>query len=299
MLRKRFYTFVIASDAEARPWRLSIPYTVLCAIGVFALIGLATAGVAAYHYGRMLLRVADYSRLISENDTYRAENRSYRLQTEQLAEKIDFLETTSHKLMTYSGMNSDSRVGGAGGYSRNEFSQPLPELRGDLTKSIDTFKQKVGALEDRYRQLEQYLADSSLVESARPSIFPVNGYVTEGYGRRRNPFNGEKGDFHTGIDLSAPYGNRIVAPADGTVIFAGPREGYGNIVVIDHKFGLTTRYAHLSKFNVQVGQHVTRHDIIGYVGSSGRSTGPHLHFEVWLNDKPLNPLKYIRPRSDS
>jgi murein DD-endopeptidase MepM/ murein hydrolase activator NlpD len=299
MLRKRLYTFVIASHAQARPWRLSIPYPFLLAIGIFALIGLIATGVAGFHYGRMLLKVADYNRILSENDSYRAENRSYRVQTEQLAEKIDFLETTSHKLMTYSGMNSESRVGGAGGFSRNNFSQPLPDLTGDLTKSIDTFNQKVGALEDRYRQLEQYLSDSSLIEFARPSIFPVKGYVTEGWGRRKDPFNGEKGDFHTGIDISAAYGTRIIAPADGVVIFAGPREGYGNIVVIDHKFGVTTRYGHLSKINVQVGQHVSRYDVVGYVGTSGRSTGPHLHFEVWLNDKPLNPLKYIRPRSDS
>lgn len=298
MLKKRFYTFVIASHADGRLWRLSLTYPVLSAIGIFAVIGMVWVGGAGYRYGRMLLKVADYSRILAENDSFRAENHNIRIQAAQLAEKIDFLETTSHKLMTYSGMNSDKVVGGVGGFSRDSFSQPLPASAGDLSKSIDSYNRKVEVIEDRYRKLEEYLADSALVESARPSILPVNGYVTEGMGTREDPFNPAIRDFHTGVDISAPYGSRIVAPADGTVIFAGTREGYGNIVVIDHKFGVTTRYGHLYKSNVQVGQHVSRYDVIGYVGTSGRSTGPHLHFELWFQDRPVNPIKYIHARAN-
>lgn len=298
MLNKRFYTFVIASHADSRLLRLSLPYPVLIAIGIFAVIGMVSVGIAGYRYGRMVLRVADYGRILTENDFFRAENHNIRIQAAQLAEKIDFLETTSHKLMTYSGMNSEKVVGGVGGFSRSSFSQPLPASPGDLSKSIDAYSRKVEVLEDRYRKLEEYLADSALVESARPSILPVNGYVTEGMGLREDPFNPSIRDFHTGVDISAPFGSRVVAPADGTVIFAGTREGYGNIVVIDHKFGVTTRFGHLYKFNVQVGQHVSRYDVIGYVGTSGRSTGPHLHFELWFQDRPVNPIKYIHARAN-
>jgi murein DD-endopeptidase MepM/ murein hydrolase activator NlpD len=298
MSSKRFYTFIVANHATARMWRLCLPYPVFIAIGVLAVIGLITVGTAGYHYGRMVLKVTDYNRLLAENDSFRAENVNYRIQTAQLGEKIDFLETTSRKLMTLSGMNSEKGVGGVGGFSRNSFRQPLPSSSRDLVTSIDTYNKKVSVLEDRYRKLEEFLADSALVESATPSIMPVKGYVTEGMGRREDPFNAAIRDFHTGVDISAPYGSRVIAPADGTVIFAGPREGYGNIVVIDHKFGVTTRYGHLYKFNVQVGQHVSRYDVVGYIGTSGRSTGPHLHFELWFNNRPVNPIKYIHARSD-
>jgi len=298
MRYRRFYTFVIANHAEGRLWRLSLPYPVLIGIGIFAVIGIVSVGIATYRYERMIEKTADYNRILSENDAFRAENHNVRSQAAQLAEKIDFLETTSHKLMAYSGMNSAGGVGGVGGFSRDSFSQLLPAMRADLGKSIDSYGKRIGALEDRYRELEQYLADSSLVESARPSILPVNGYVTEGMGTREDPFNPAIHDFHTGVDISAPQGTRVVAPGDGTVIFAGTREGYGNIVVIDHKFGVTTRYGHLYKYNVQVGQHVSRYDVIGYVGTSGRSTGPHLHFELWFQDRPVNPVKYIHARAN-
>jgi murein DD-endopeptidase MepM/ murein hydrolase activator NlpD len=151
----------------------------------------------------------------------------------------------------------------------------------------------VDALESRYAALEQYFSEKSLVDAARPAFLPVKGYVTGGMGRRKDPFDPSATDFHTGVDISAPHGTRVIAPADGTVIFAGRRAGYGNIVVVDHKFGVTTRYGHLFKFNVQAGQRISRYDVIGYVGNTGRSTGPHLHFEMWVMNRAVNPLKYI------
>ncbi len=292
MLNKRFYTFIVASHADARLWRLSLPYPVLAAIGVLALIGLISAGVATYHYGRMLLTVADYSHLLAENDNFRAENHNYRIQTAQLGEKIDLLEATSQRLVIVSGINSDKGVGGVGGYSRDSFKEPLPASAGTL-QAIDSYNKRVNSLENRLLDLGEHLSLNALVEAARPAFLPVRGYVTGGMGRRGDPFNGMVRDNHIGVDISAPYGTAVKAPADGIVIFAGQREGYGNIVVIDHKFGVTTRYGHLSKMNVQVGQRISRYDDIGYVGTSGRSTGPHLHFELWLFDKPQDPIRFI------
>src|SRR5262249_11511613 len=120
------------------------------------------------------------------------------------------------------------------------------------------------------------------------------GYVTGGMGRREDPFTGSSIEHHTGIDISAPYGSRVSAPADGTVVFAGMRAGYGNIVVIDHKFGVTTRYGHLWKISVEPSQHVARNEMVGYVGPTGRTTGPHLHFELWAHGRSVDPLRYIR-----
>ena len=292
MLKKRLYTFIVSSHADARLWRLSIPYPLLIAIAVFALIGVMSAGMATYHYGRMLLKVSDYDHLLAENDSFRAENHNYRIQTAQLGEKIDFLETLARKLSVYSGMESARGVGGVGGYSRDAFTQPLPSSAGTLT-AIDSYNRSVDRLEAGYRKLEDGVSLKVLVKSVTPDRLPVRGYITEGFGMRRDPFTGASKEYHTGIDISAPLGSRVIAPADGVVIFAGYRAGYGKIVVIDHKFGMVTRYGHLYKFNVQAGQRVSRNDVIGYVGNTGRSTGPHLHFEIWWHNTAINPAKFL------
>ncbi len=294
MLKKRLYTFIVASHADAKLWRLSLHYPVLLATGVFAVIGVITAGVAAFHYGTMVFKVVDYNHLLAENDSFRSQNHDYRIRTAQLGEKIDFLETTARKLMVLSGMNSDKSVGGIGGFSKESFEEPLPASAG-TPESIDRYTKDATTLEVRYRKVEEYISQRVLVESTTPNIMPLRGYVTGGVGRRADPFNAAVTDMHTGMDISAPYGTKVYAPADGTIIYSGAREGYGNIVVIDHKFGFTTRYGHLSKFNVQIGQRVSRHDIIGYVGTSGRTTGPHLHFEIWQYNRFLDPRTKIHP----
>ena len=108
-----------------------------------------------------------------------------------------------------------------------------------------------------------------------------------------DPFSGE-GAFHTGVDIGAPYGDPIHVTADGIVINAEEHEGYGRLIVVDHGFGVTTWYGHLSSLNVTVGQQVKRGEVIGYVGVSGRSTGPHVHYEVRINGAPVNPTRYLR-----
>lgn len=293
MFKKRLYTFIVASHAEGRIWRLSLPYWLLALCGIFALAGAIAVGGAALQYGRMLITVVDYEHRLSENDALRTENHEYKVQTAELGEKIDFLETLSHKLMVFSGMNSEKTVGGVGGISRDTLSQPRPASAGTL-QSITAYDRKASSLEARFRDLDNQITDQVLWEAALPNMQPVKGYITAGWGRRQDPFDPAARETHPGVDISAPLGSRVEAPAYGTVIFAGQRAGYGNIVVIDHKFGITTRYAHLQRMNVQIGQHVSRHDIIGYVGVSGRSTGPHLHYEVWQYNRPVNPMTFFQ-----
>jgi murein DD-endopeptidase MepM/ murein hydrolase activator NlpD len=120
----------------------------------------------------------------------------------------------------------------------------------------------------------------------------VRGYLSAGFGNRVDPFTGQY-DFHPGLDISTPIGTKVEAPADGVVVSCGDKGGYGNAIVIDHKYGIVTRYAHLSGFNVKPGQRVKRGDVIGFVGNSGKSTAPHLHYEVWVNDQAQNPIHYI------
>jgi murein DD-endopeptidase MepM/ murein hydrolase activator NlpD len=126
-----------------------------------------------------------------------------------------------------------------------------------------------------------------------PSLWPVIGPITASFGQRMDPFSGEAA-FHTGVDIAAKYGAGVRAAADGVVVVADEHAGYGRLVVVDHGFGVTTWCGHLSSFTVPTGIHVKRGDIIGYVGVSGRTTGPHLHYEVRINGAPVNPMRYLR-----
>lgn len=140
--------------------------------------------------------------------------------------------------------------------------------------------------------LIEYFEDKRSMYAATPRIWPVKGWVTSHFGNRISPFSGIP-QFHEGIDIAAQTGTPVVATADGVVIKAGFATGYGNMVEISHGYGIRTLYAHNSRLNVKVGQRVKRGDVIAYVGDSGSSTGPHLHYEVRINNVPVNPLRYL------
>ncbi len=146
-------------------------------------------------------------------------------------------------------------------------------------------------LQDGTRRLAS-LSDWTRAAEA-PSLWPVEGRITSSFGERVDPFNGE-GAFHSGIDLSVPYGTPVHAAADGVVGFAAVMNGYGQVIDLDHGNGLVTRYGHLSGFAITPGQHVHRGQVIGYVGATGRVTSPHLHYEVRIQNVPVNPHKYLR-----
>jgi len=151
-------------------------------------------------------------------------------------------------------------------------------------------------LQAKMSRLEKEMSSYEAVLRERgytPSIWPVDGKLESGFGGRSNPFGGGGYEFHSGQDIEAAWGASVVAGAKGQVSFVGWQNGYGQLVVIDHGGGLTTRYGHLSHIDVTQGESVARGQFIGRVGSTGRSTGPHLHYEVRINEDPVNPLQYL------
>lgn len=150
----------------------------------------------------------------------------------------------------------------------------------EQTESLDVLRQQV---EEHINRL-----------AATPAIWPAWGRLTSGFGVRRDPFNPYISRFHYGVDIANRYGTPIVATADGTIIFAGYQSGRGNLIIINHGYGLSTYYAHLSRFAVQPGTPVDRGQVIGYMGSTGRATGVHLHYEVHVNGVAVNPLHYMQ-----
>ncbi|KJV36339.1 peptidase M23 [Luteibacter yeojuensis] len=162
-----------------------------------------------------------------------------------------------------------------------------------LTQGIDDLAGQFDAQQAQLEALNDLLLDRKIESSLRPTGMPVQGYISSFFGGRPDPFSGHSAR-HTGIDIAAPTGTPVTAVAEGMVTFAGQRSGYGDVVEIDHGNGYMTRYAHNSKLVATVGQRVHVGDVIARAGSTGRSTGSHVHFEVWYHDRVVNPLAFVR-----
>ncbi|MBL0164598.1 MAG: M23 family metallopeptidase [Xanthomonadales bacterium] len=170
-----------------------------------------------------------------------------------------------------------------------EGSTPLP-----LGNDIDNLRAEFGRQEAQLQVLENLLFDRKIDNALLPTGMPVaHGYVASGYGSRTDPITGRQA-VHLGVDFDVPLGSDIQAVAEGVVTYSGIRNGYGNVVEVDHGNGYMTRYAHNSRNLVEVGTRVHVGQVVAKVGSTGRSTGPHCHFEVWLNGRPVNPMAYVR-----
>ncbi len=279
---KRFYTFVFAPTASSPLRKFNVHHKILYAILGFAVVGLLTVVYGAYRLTQHAIVVAKLNMTQHENRLLREKNQEAESKYDQLQNRLAALDTTQRKLAEVSGVSRAADV-------NKNIGQGGP----DGETSVSDIEQTTAALENELRQFKDVFDRNQLKLSSTPSGWPVRGYITDGFGARRNPFGGKGYEAHSGLDIATNHGTAIEATADGIVIHAGMHGGYGNVVVIDHGCGVTTRFGHMSKIEVQVGQHVTRGKLIGAVGSTGRSTAPHCHYEVRLHDRPVNPLSYI------
>jgi len=273
----RFYAFIIAhtSRSRARVQRIRVEkksVSVFCAVLVVLGVGLLYG-----LYG--LTQQAAHLRTKFENQRLRAENEHQRQELEKLNNRVEKVEDTSRKLAEKSGVvENNPTVPGTGGPAL-----PMDEM------GIAALLAKTNRLEEDLRAYEGILRERGYT----PTVWPVDGTLEGGFGGRRNPFGGSGYEFHSGQDIEAPWGAPVFAGASGRVSFVGWQNGYGQLVVVDHGGGLTTRYGHLSHIDVELNQTVSRAQLLGKVGSTGRSTGPHLHYEVRINDQAVNPLPYL------
>lgn len=272
----RFYAFIIAhtSRSRARIQRIRIEKKAVTIFGCLLLIMVTALAYGLYG----LTQQAAHLRTEMENARLREENDRQKIELEKLNYRVEKVEDTSRKLAEKSGVAQNNINSGAGGPAL-----PLDEY------GLATLQAKMTRLEEDMSAYEAVLRERGYL----PTIWPVNGTLEGGFGGRRNPFGGSGWEFHSGQDIQADLGTPVVAGASGTISFVGWQNGYGQLVVIDHGGGLSTRYGHLSHIDVNLGQTVARGQFIGKVGSTGRSTGPHLHYEVRINDQAVNPLPYL------
>jgi murein DD-endopeptidase MepM/ murein hydrolase activator NlpD len=297
-LRKRFYILFVARDAEGQLRKIPIPIHYLYVFMVGALIGMFTITGMAGSYTRMLMKVTSFNQLRTEKEALK----SRYTQLEQVSKEKDIqvasLGSVANEVSVLYGLKPDAKIITDPKDANNpeKFTESLNRLHA-LRETAMTGVATAGISNGFTRQAS--LTDWVRAADA-PQFWPVTGPITGPFGERSDPFNGE-GAFHAGVDISSSFGQAVLAPADGEVTFADMFNGYGRMITIDHGHGVTTRYGHLSGFTVMEGQHVQRGQVIGYVGMSGRSTGPHLHYEVRINETPVNPTKYLRklaPRQD-
>lgn len=297
-MAKKFYTIMIVPHATAKFRRLRVSRNLLLTSAAF-LSALLLAGLTVPHFiFRNLTLSHGLAKMTQENAELRKTNEKVDASLNELRNRLQEIESKAAKFALMVGVEDlPTQTMAAGGGT-------LPDLKGIdprqaeplIDSQIQTLKERSGVLQDSFRVLDTAFQKQALLLSSTPSIYPVRGLLGNGFGWRRDPFTGMR-DFHQGLDIVAPQGTRVVAPADGIVTRVGPAGGFGLSLFISHGFGVVTRYGHLSSTTVKVGQRVRRGDPIALTGSTGRSTGPHLHYEVLVHQKAVDPLVYILEES--
>jgi murein DD-endopeptidase MepM/ murein hydrolase activator NlpD len=275
----RFYAFIVARTSRSRAHirRICVHKRWL----KLSVLGLAVIGAGLLYGFYGLIQQAEHLRTERENARLRTQNEKQRQELLKLSKRVNAVEDTSRKLEEMSGISNAEQTTprGQGGPAR-----PV-----DSEAALADLEAKTARLERRMWIYQEMVRSGGMI----PSLWPVAGVLEGGFGGRRNPFSRRGFEFHEGQDIDAEYGDPVMAAGSGRVTTAGRQRGYGNVVYIEHGAGLSTRYGHLSQINVAVGQTVARGQKIGLVGSTGRSTGPHLHYEVRINNQPVNPKRYL------
>ena len=296
-MAKSFYTFIIVPDASSRLRKLKLPAHALHALAAIGIVSFFVAIGLGFNYMKMAFKAADYDKLQAENTSLKIQKKNLEVAAVKLGEKLSNMESmfadiqnlVENDTLTKRGKLNAPAVGG----SRVDYSTAQLLGSANLKDGIDLLKDRTTEMESQLTSLQELAQKKASIRRITPTIWPVKGTLTSHFGSRTDPFNGEATEIHLGVDISALFGTQIHAPADGRIVFAQRQAAYGNLIIIDHGNGLTTRMGHLSRFNVKVGQKVRKNEVIGYVGTSGRSTAPHLHYEVRLNDRPVNPRNYL------
>jgi len=294
----RQYTLIVVSDHSQAVRKFRLPRRWLKR-------GLVGGGVALV-FG--FLTVTHYFTLLSassENRELKEENAQLKSQVLLVQEKVAHVQATLDRVERFDAklrsavthLQDPERNLAIGPLGAPESPNPAAPPAGNenpaaLPGRIASLDTEAHRQEASLRELSEYFEDQKSMLASTPAIWPTQGWVTSDFGARLDPYNASR-TMHQGLDISTPHGQPVLTPSDGTVVFNGTEGGYGKVLVVDHGYGVKTRYGHLSETFVRLGERVARGQKIAAVGNTGRSTGPHLHYEVRVNGIPENPRKFI------
>jgi murein DD-endopeptidase MepM/ murein hydrolase activator NlpD len=295
-VEKHFYTFLIFPGAQGKLRKIQVPFYLTHVLAGLCLVGVIALGALINSYARMLLKVSNYNDVRSEREALKTQYRTLENVVSQTNAKLDSLQSLAAEVaLTY----------GFGDAQRPRFPNAVLSLAAQSNSTVESSYRAslyafnlmktatVAPVRGPVARGIVFDPDIGTSSITIPSIWPVRGQITGGFGERMDPLSGEDA-FHSGVDISAPRGSEVEAAADGVVICADRESGYGKEIVLDHGAGVTTRYGHLGQIYIVLGQQVRRGQIIGAVGTTGKTTGPHLHYEVRVNQAPVNPAKFLR-----
>ena len=325
------YTILLVPDRDAKVKKIRVEHRMLVGVGFCAAVVVMGLVAMAAHYFMIVGKAAENPFIRAENLELQNRWREAEQKFAHINDELDRVKRLNSNLRHITSLNDPERklsagqpeptsgqtpefIGGvateparsglgavsakpvSGGEGRMIADGDAKALHadgdGDLLKQLDDLDKKVKAQEQEARSLKSYFEDQQALLASAPSIWPVRGWVTSDFSVRLDPYTGER-VMHEGLDVASALGTPVHAPADGTVVFNGIEGGYGHVLVLDHGYGLKTRYGHLSRIDVKVGDKVRRGQLVAAVGNSGRSTGPHLHYEVRVNGVADNPRKFI------
>ncbi|MBV8841263.1 MAG: peptidoglycan DD-metalloendopeptidase family protein [Bryobacterales bacterium] len=279
-MKQHYFVVVLAHSLHGRLRRIHIPHQAIYVVVAMALFGSVSLFGMVSSYLRMTWKVANYNSLRNEVDTLRNRYQALQRDNDEKKQELVRLELMASQVSVAFGLQR--KLAGADSIAAEG---PLVPTYTESVAEYDFLKSaKFSRLNHEYAHQWQ--------KNVIPSTWPVNGRLLSRYGDRTDPFSGE-GELHPGVDISAGMGTPVHAAADGVVVFAEYMNGYGKIVIIDHGNGMTTRYAHLSQFEVVPGEEIRRGDVLALSGATGRVTSPHVHFEVRRGGIPMNPMQYL------
>ncbi len=301
-MAKKIYTVMILPDETTKVRRYRVPRLIVRSL-------LAATVVLTLVFAAVITDYFLVKNQVTELVGMRLKTRQQKQQLITFAKTINDLQSEMNRLRHFDtklrvmadldGVIYPEQFMGIGGENPEPFNPMETEISfqdkaliDNMTRGLTRLMTEATIQERSFQELVEYLEDQKSLLASTPSIWPVRGWKTSGFGYRTSPFTGRR-EMHKGVDVATRTGTPIIAPADGIVIFAGREGGFGNMVVLDHGYGLATKYAHNSEIDVKRGQKVDRGDVIAKVGNTGRSTGPHLHYEVLVNGVAINPMRYI------
>ncbi len=293
------YSIIVVSDHSqaVRKFRLPREWLKKGAVGGGALVVISL--LTLVHYFTLLGASSENKVLKEENAQLRSQILLVQEKVAHISATLDRVERFDAKLRTAVTQLQDPErnlaIGPVGQDDPTTVPGPVPAAQENLAalpgrlRSLET---EASRQEASLRELQEYFDDQKSLLASTPSIWPARGWVTSDFGLRLDPYSADR-EMHGGMDIASQHGQAVVAPSDGTVVFNGTEGGYGKVLVIDHGYGVKTRYGHLSEVFVNLGERVKRGQKVAAVGNTGRSTGPHLHYEVRVNGIAENPRKFI------
>lgn len=289
------YTVVILPSPTSEPYRFSLSKkTCKYLAGFTSVLVLVLAGFFVQYF-LMLGQITELKDLRREAKTQKIQIQSFLTTIDDLKKQMNRLIELDQKLRVITDIGPRKEVGVMGQGGPEEVGLPASDgskLMTSIQLDLGDLQSKAIAQEKSFQELTEAVQSRQSLWASTPSIWPTTGWLTSGFGNRVSPFTGRV-SMHNGVDIASRQDTPVISPAAGIVSYTGFDSGLGKLIKINHGYGIATYYGHLSKAAVKVGQKIKRGDIIAYVGSTGLSTGPHLHYEVYVNDVPVNPMRYI------